>query len=416
MEGVMQVLYERCCGLDVHKKSVVACLLLAPAGRASSREVRTFGTMTDDLLALADWLREAGCTHVAMESTGVYWKPIWNLLEGQVTLLLANAQHIKAVPGRKTDVRDSEWIAELLQHGLLRGSFVPERPQQELRELTRYRSSLLRERAAEVNRLQKTLEGANIKLAAVATDIMGKSGRQILTALVAGTTDTAALANLALGRLREKLPALQRALVGSVSAHHRFLLAEQLAHIDALEQSIERVSAEIGERLRPFDEEMARLETIPGVGRRSAEVLLAEVGTDMGRFPTAAHLASWAGMCPGNNESAGKRRTGKTRKGDPWLRTALVEMAHAAGRAKQTYLGAHYHRLAGRRGKKKAAVAVGHTLLVIVYQLLKGAQTYQDLGPNYFDERDRKGVERRLIQRLQGLGYYVTLEPVAVAG
>jgi transposase len=341
---------------------------------------------------------------------------VWNLLAEQFRLLLINAQHIKAVPGRKTDVRDSEWIADLLQHGLLRGSFVPERPQQELRELTRYRTTLLRERAAEVNRLQKTLEGANIKLAAVAADILGKSGRQMLAALVAGTTDTAALADLASGRLREKLPELRRALAGSVSAHQRFLLAEQLAHIDALEASIERVSAEIGERLRPFEAELARLETIPGVGRRSAEVLVAEVGTDVERFPTAAHLASWAGMCPGNNESAGKRRTGKTRKGDPWLRTTLVEMAHAAGRAKRTYLGAQYHRLAGRRGKKNAAVAVGHTLLIIVYQLLKGGQTYQDLGPHYFEERDRKKIEYRLVHRLEGLGYKVTLEPVALAG
>jgi transposase len=412
----MQVVYERCCGLDVHKRSVVACLVLAPAGAPARREVRTFGTMTDDLLALADWLAAAGCTHVAMESTGVYWKPVWNLLAEQFRLLLINAQHIKAVPGRKTDVRDSEWIADLLQHGLLRGSFVPERPQQELRELTRYRTTLLRERAAEVNRLQKTLEGANIKLAALAADILGKSGRQMLAALVAGTTDTAALADLASGRLREKLPELRRALAGSVSAHQRFLLAEQLAHIDALEASIERVSAEIGERLRPFEAELARLETIPGVGRRSAEVLVAEVGTDVERFPTAAHLASWAGMCPGNNESAGKRRTGKTRKGDPWLRTTLVEMAHAAGRAKRTYLGAQYHRLAGRRGKKNAAVAVGHTLLIIVYQLLKGGQTYQDLGPHYFEERDRKKIEYRLVRRLEGLGYKVTLEPVALAG
>jgi transposase len=412
----MQVLYERCCGLDVHKRSVVACLLVAQARGPVRSEVRTFGTMTDDLLAMADWLQEAGCTHVAMESTGVYWKPIWNLLEGQFTLVLANARHIKAVPGRKTDVRDSEWIAELLQHGLLQGSFVPERPQQELRELTRYRTALLHERAAEINRLQKTLEGANIKLAAVATDIMGKSGRQILAALVAGTTDTAALAELAVGRLREKLLELQRALRGSVAAHQRFLLGEQLIHIDALDGSIERVSAEIAERLQPNEPELERLVTIPGIARRTAEILLAEVGATVDRFPTAGHLASWAGMCPGNNESAGKRRSGKTRQGNPWLRTALVEVAQAAGRARRTYLGAHYQRLVGRRGKKKAAVAVGHTLLVIVYHVLKRGESYQDLGPHYFDERDRKATEHRLVHRLEGLGYKVTLEAAPLAG
>ena len=381
----MRVVYERCCGLDVHKTSVVACVLVMGAGGEPQKEVRTFGTMTADILALADWLVGWGCTHVAMESTGVYWKPLWNLLEGSFTLLLANARHIKAVPGRKTDVRDSEWIADLLQHGLLQPSSVPDRPQRELRELTRYRTSLIRERAAEVNRLQKTLEGANIKLAAVATDIAGKSGRQMVAALVGGTTDPAALADLAKGRMREKLPALERALAGCVGPHQRFLLAEQLAHVEYLDASIERVSGEIQERLRPEEDAIARLVTIPGVGRRTAEVLVAEIGTDMRQFPTARHLASWAGLCPGNNESAGKRKSGRTRKGNPWLRTALVEVAQAAGRARQTYLGAHYRRLASRRGKKKACVAVGHTILGIAYHVLDRRTTYEDLGPQYFD-------------------------------
>jgi transposase len=411
----MHVVYERCCGLDVHKTSVVACLLIAEGEGRSRKEVRTFGTMTADLLALADWLAAVGCTHIAMESTGVYWKPIWNLLEDQFALLLVNARHIKAVPGRKTDVRDSEWIADLLQHGLLRPSFVPPRPQRELRELVRYRTTLVRERAAEVNRVQKTLEGANIKLAAVATDITGTSGRAIMAALVAGTTPPAALADLAQGRMRAKRSQLEQALTGRMAPHQRFLLAQQLAHVDFLEATIERVSAEIAERLRTSEDAIARLVTIPGVGRRTAEVLVAEVGTDMDQFPTAQHLASWVGLCPGNNESAGKQKSGRTRKGNPWLRSALVEVAQAAGRAKRTYLGAQYQRLVARRGKKKATVAVAHTILVIAYHLLRRGTTYDDLGNRYFDERDRTAVEHRLVHRLQGLGYKVTLEPVTPA-
>ncbi len=411
----MHVVHERCCGLDVHKTSVVACLLVAEGEGRSRKEVRTFGTMTADILALADWLAEQGVTHVAMESTGVYWKPIWNLLEDQFSLLLVNARHIKAVPGRKTDVRDSEWIADLLQHGLLRPSFVPSRPQRELRELVRYRTTLVRERAAEVNRLQKTLEGANIKLAAVATDIMGTSGRAILAALVAGTTPPAALTELARGRMRTKRSQLEQALTGRMAPHQRFLLAQQLAHVDFLEAAIERVSAEIAERLRASEDAIARLVTIPGVGLRTAEVLVAEAGTDMDQFPTARHLASWVGLCPGNNESAGKQKSGRTRKGNPWLRSALVEVAQAAGRAKRTYLGAQYQRLVARRGKKKATVAVAHTILVIAYHLLRRGTAYDDLGNRYFDERDRKAVEHRLVHRLQGLGYKVTLEPVMPA-
>ena len=409
----MDVIYERCCGLDVHKTSVVACLLISRRGGDPTRAVRTFGTMTEDLLSLADWLTEAGCTHVAMESTGVYWKPIWNLLEDAFALLLVNPRDSKAVPGRKTDVTDAEWLADLLRHGLLRGSYVPARPQRELRELTRYRTSLVRERTAEANRLQKTLEGANIKLASVATDILGKSGRDILQALVAGAEDTAALAQLAQGRLREKIPQLERALAGRVDAHQRFMVAEHLAHIDFLETAIARVSAEIAERLRPVMEVVERLDTIPGIGQYLAEALIAEIGTDMSRFPTAAHLASWAGMCPGNHESAGKRRSGRTRKGSPWLRALLVQAAHAGARKKDTYLGAQYRRLAARRGKSRAAVAVGHAILIIAYHLLRDGTDYHDLGPRYFDERDRRAVERRLVHRLEGLGYTVSLQPAA---
>jgi transposase len=409
----LDVIYERCCGLDVHKRTVVACLIVAGTHGEPRKEIRTFGTMTEDLLELSDWLAAAGCTHVAMESTGVYWKPLYNLLEEAFTPLLVNAWHIKAVPGRKTDVKDCEWIAELLRHGLLRGSFVPERPQRELRELTRYRTALVRERAAEVSRLQKTLEGANIKLASVATDIMGNSGRQMLKALIAGSTDASEMAQLARGKLRAKIPQLEQALRGCFGAHQRFLIAQQLAHIDFLEETIEQLSAEIAERMRPLEEAIERLETIPGVGRRTAEAILAEIGPEMSRFPTYRHLASWAGMCPGNDQSGGKRRSGKTTKGNPWLRAALVEAAHAAGRTKETYLSAQYRRLAPRRGKKKAAVAVGHTILVIAYCLLERSCSYEELGGNYFDKRDRQGVERRMVRRLEGLGYKVSLDPVA---
>lgn len=409
----MQVLYDRCCGLDIHKKTVVACLVVPDAAGMPTQETRTFGTMTDEVVALADWLAAAGCTHVAMESTGVYWKPIWNLLEDQFTLLLVNARHIRAVPGRKTDVKDAEWIADLLRHGLLRGSVVPDRPQREVQELTRYRASLVAERAAEINRLQQTLEGANIKLGDVASDVVGVSGRRMLEALVAGQDDPAVLAELAQGRLRDKRPALVRALQGRMGAHQRFLLGQHLAHLAHLETSIAAVSAEIAERLRPFAAEQDLLRTIPGVGQRTAEVLLAEMGTSVDRFPSAAHLASWAGMCPGNDESAGKRRSGTTRKGRPALRGALVEAARAAGRSKGTYLGAQYQRLAGRRGAKRAAVAVGHSILVSAYHILRDTAPYHDLGPTYFDEHDRAAVERRLVRRLEGLGHKVTLEPAA---
>jgi transposase len=405
----MNVLYERCCGLDVHKKSVTACLV-TPQGK----EIRTFGTMTSDLLTLADWLTQAQCTHVAMESTGVYWKPIFNLLEGLgMTLLVVNAQHIKAVPGRKTDVKDAEWIADLLRHGLLRGSFVPDRDQRELRELVRYRQSLIRERAREVNRIQKVLEGANIKLASVASNVMGKSGHAMLTAMVQGVEDATALADLAKGSLKGKRENLTQAMEGLMGPHQRMLLATQLEHIEFLDRQIETLSREIAERMRPFEEALALADEIPGIGRRTAEQMLVEIGRNMDQFPTASHLASWAGMCPGNRESAGKRKSGATRKGNPWLRTTLVEAAVAASRTKNTYLSAQFHRLAARRGKKRAAMAVGHTMLVILYEMLKKRKSYQDLGVDYFDKRAEKEVVKRSVKRLEALGYKVSMERTA---
>jgi transposase len=414
----MEVLHRCCCGLDVHKDTVVACLLQPEAEGRRHKEVRTFGTMTDDLLALADWLRAAGCTQAAMESTGVYWKPVYNLLEGQCAVLVVNAAHIKAVPGRKTDVKDAEWLAELLQHGLLRASFIPDRPQRELRDLTRTRTSLIDERSAAVNRLQKVLEDANIKLAGVATDVMGVSGRAILAALLDGTTDPATLAELAQGKLRAKRAELARALGGRVSDHHRLLLTTHLAHVDFLDEQIAQLSAEIAERLRPFEEDLARLDTIPGVDRRTAEVLVAEIGTDMGQFPSAGHLASWAGMCPGNHESGGKRKGGKTRKGSTWLRRALTEAAHGAARTKQagrTALADQYRRLVVRRGKKKAAIAVGHRILTLAYHLLRRQEDYRELAPADLDERRRAQARLRAVNQLRQLGFEVTLTPKEAA-
>ena len=410
----MRVIYERCCGLDVHKRTITACVLKW-LGSEWQKEIRQFGTMTKDLLALSDWLVGKGCTHVAMESTGVYWKPVYNILEGQFELLVVNAQHLKAVPGRKTDVRDAEWIAELLAHGLLRGSFVPPLSVRELRELTRYRTSVVCDCARTINRLQKVLEGANLKLANVVSDIRGVSARLMLEALLAGQRDTEQIASLAKGRLKEKREQLVEALSCRLQPHQSFLIAEHLAQIDYLEGAIERLSHQIEERLRPFEQQIAWLDTIPGVNRRTAEVLWAETGGDMGRFASARHLASWAGMCPGNNESAGKRRTGRTRKGSPWLRHCLIEAAHGAAHTKNKYLSSQYHRLAARRGKKKALVAVGHSILVIAYHLLTRKEAYSDLGANYFDERDRQAVTNRCLNRLQKLGYKVTLEKMSLA-
>ncbi len=405
----MDILYPRCAGLDVHKKFVVACRITRDANGKSVLELRTFSTMTADLLALLDWLEGAGVTHVAMESTGEFWKPVYNILEGHFELLVVNAKHVKNVPGRKTDVKDAQWIAELLQVGLLRASFVPPAGQRAMRDLTRHRSTFIRERAALCNRVQKVLETANIKLASVATDVLGVSGRAMLDALVGGQGDPKGMAELAKGRLRDKRGALEQALTGRVGDVHRFVLGELLCQIDSLDESIARFDAEIERVMAPFAEAVELLDTITGVGQTSAQVIVSEVGVDMSRFASARHLAAWAGVAPGNHESAGKRLSGRTRKGSPALRTALVEAAQAAARTKDTYLAAQYRRLAPRRGQKRAAVAVAHTILVIIYHLLRDGTTYRELGATYFDERDRQAVEHRLIRRLEALGNEVTI-------
>ena len=408
----MQVMHEVCCGLDVHKNSVTACVLWASKRR---RQKRVFGTFTQDLLALGDWLRSCGVTHVAMESTGVYWKPVWNVLEGQFEVLLVNAQHIKAVPGRKTDQKDSEWIADLLQHGLLRGSFVPPTPIRELRDLTRYRASLCQEVNRIANRIQKVLEDANIKLASVASDTLGASGRAMLEALVGGEQDSQRLAEMSRGLLRNKIPELQQAMAGRVTAHHRFLLREFLDHLYFVESKLRRIEQEVEERLAPFQSEVARLCTIPGVERVTAWGLLAEIGLNMNQFPDAQHLASWAGLCPGSYESAGKRKSGRIRKGSLWLRRCLCQGAWAVSTKKGNYLSALYRRLAARRGKKRASIAIAHNLLVIAYYILRDKVNYRDLGPDYFDRLDPESLRRRLTKRLERLGFKVTVERLAQA-
>jgi len=405
----VEVVYARCCGLDVHKRDVVACLL-TPAGK----QVRTFGTMTRDLLALADWLHACDCTHLAMESTGIFWKPIYNVLEGTgITLLVVNAQHIKTVPGRKTDVKDAQWIAELLQHGLLRPSFIPDRPQREVAELVRYRRSLVEERAREANRIQKVLEGANIKLASVISNVLGVSGRAMLAALAAGSEDPKDLAALARPRLEATPETLERALEGQMGAHQRLLLRQQLHHVQFLDEQVAALDAEVTRRLRPFEEQLARLDAVPGVSVRVAQEVLAVIGTDMTRFPSAAHLASWAKLCPGTNQSAGKRRSSAIGQGNSLLRAALTEAAWAASHTKDTYLAAQFRRLAARRGKKRAIIALAHTLLVIIYHLLRNGATYHDLGGGYFDQRDKETLARRAVSRLEHLGFTVTITPAA---
>ena len=412
----MQVVHARCCGLDVHKRSVVACVLLTRPDGTVERKTSTFGTMAADLLALHDWLGRHGVTHIAMESTGVFWRPGYNLLEEDGrTILLVNPQHMRAVPGRKTDVKDAEWLADLLRHGLVTGSFIPPAPIRALRELTRYRKTLVQQRADEVNRVQKTLEGANVKLAAVATDVLGASGRTMLAALLEGQDDPAALAELARGRLRATLPELRRALDGRVQPHHRVLLAHQLAHVDFLEATIADLQQEIAAALRPYDEAVELLQTIPGVGPVAATAIVAEIGVDMGRFPSGRHLASWAGLCPGNKESGGKRLSGKTTKGDVWLRGMLGEVAWSIARSKGTYLHAQYHRIARRRGKHKAVVAVAQSVLVISYHMLRDKRPYADLGPDYFDQLDATRLQRHHVRRLEQHGYTVTLQPQEAA-
>ncbi len=401
----MEVLHPRCCGLDVHKKTVTACVI-TPDGR----EIRTFGTMTNDLLQLKEWLHESKVTHVAMESTGVFWKPIYNLLEDGFNLLLVNAQHIKAVPGRKTDVKDAEWIAQLLRHGLVRGSFVPDRNQRELRDLVRYRRSLIDERSREVNRIQKVLEGANIKLSSVASDVVGASGRAMLAAMVNGIDDPKALANMAKGTLRRKKASLEEALQGLISEQQKAILKIQLDHLDFLDKQIARLDEEISERMRPQQEVIERLDSIPGMDHRSSEEVLAEIGTEMSQFPTAAHLSSWAGLCPGSNESGGKRKNGRTRRGNRWLCSTLVRAARATTRRSNNYLSALYHRIVRRRGDKRAIFAVAHSIAVIIHTMLSKGTVYQDLGALYFDERDQERTVRRAVQRIERLGYKVSLQ------
>lgn len=402
----MEVIYQRCCGLDVHKKSITACII-TPDGR----ETRTFSTMTKGLLELADWLAQNQITHVAMESTGVYWKPVYNLLEDEFTTMVVNAQHIKAVPGRKTDVKDAEWIAELLRHGLIKASFIPDRWQREMRELTRYRRSLIQERAREINRVQKVLEGANIKLSSVATDVTGVSGRAMLEALVSGIEDPKELAEMAKGRMRTKLPQLEEALEGLMGTHQRMMLQTQLSHLDFLDQAIAQLDEEIADRMRPFEKHIQQIDEVPGINRRTIEEVLAETGVDMSRFPTDKHISSWAKVCPGNNQSGGKRRNGRTGHANRWLRTALVQGAQAASHTKNTYLSAQYHRIAARRGKNKAKMAVAHSILVIIYHMLRGNTPFKELGNNYFDKLRSSDVIRSSVRRIEKLGYKVTLEP-----
>jgi transposase len=444
----MDAVFTHCAGLDVHKKSVTVCRLVSdstgqnPEGVA---ELRTFGTMTIELLALADWLLEAGVTHIAMESTGEYWKPVYNLLEGVVTIFLVNASHVKNVPGRKTDPADARWLAKLMRYGLLQASFIPPVAQRDLRDLTRYRTKLVQERAREVNRVQGVLERANIKLASVASDVLGVSGRAMLEALIAGQTDPAAMAALAKRRMRSKMPALEQALTGRVRDHHRHLLTLQLRHIDFLETQIEALNSAIAscmttlsqeavadttpssptpadvpppaEPLPPltFTRAVALLDTIPGVNQRGAEMIVAEIGIDMARFGTAPRLAAWSGVAPGNDESAGKQRSGKTRKGNQVLRAGLTQLAHGAVRTKGTYLSALYRRLAARRGKRRAILAVAHSIMVSVFHMLTRNAPYHELGGNYFDERRRQYTVDRLTSRIEHLGYRVHLEPLPTA-
>ncbi|MGC2514141.1 MAG: IS110 family transposase [Terriglobales bacterium] len=409
----MDLIYKTVAGLDVHQKTIMVCVRAIQPQGGVAEQVKTFGTMTSDLLQMSDWLAAQGVTNVAMESTGVLWKPVWNILEGVFELLLVNPVELKRVPGRKSDVRDCQWIAHLLQCGLLRSSFVAPRALRELRDLTRYRAQLMAESTRCINRVHKTLEDANIKLGAVASDIMGKSGRAMLCALLQGERDPRKLAELAQGQLRGKIPELTRALEGRITEHHCFLLRSLIDHLGYVEGQIELLSTRIANCLRPLldDDKMERLDEIPGVNRRTVENVIAEIGPDMSQFPDEDHLSSWAGMSPGNEESAGKRIRKRTKKGNRWLRRALVEAAWAASHTKRSYLGAQYRRLAARRGKKRALVAVGHTLLVIFYHLLKEKVRYVDLGPDYFDKLKPEQFRRYLVKRLESLGYVVTLEP-----
>jgi len=414
----LELVVERCAGIDVHQAQLRVCVRVPGErrGRNGGRveEFATFGTTTPDLLELSEWLSQRGVTHVAMEGTGVYWKPVYYVLEASFDMWLVNAQHVKNVPGRKTDTTDAAWLCRLLEHGLLRKSFVPPPEIRELRDLTRYRKSLIRERAAEVNRLHKVLEDAGVKLATVATDIMGVSGRAMLAALVDGTTDPETLAQLAKTRLRSRLPELRKALDAKFREHHGFLVSQILAHVDYLDEAIGQVDERITGALEPSQAAMTVLLSIPGVQRRTAEVVIAEIGIDMSRFPTSRHLASWAGLCPGNNESAGKRKHGRTTKGSPWLRTALVESALGATR-KNGYLQSKYRRVRSRRGHQRAVIAVAHAQLEIIHTLLSSGELYTDLGSDYFERQQQEMITKRAIRQLEKLGHQVILNPLASA-
>jgi transposase len=412
-EEVMEVMYPRCAGLDVHKETVVACVRIASGGEASP-SVRTFTTTTAGLIELGEWLEENGCTHVAMEATGVYWRPVWQVLaDSSFELVLANAAHVKNVPGRKTDVNDAMWLAELLAHGLVRASFVPEPAIQELRALLRTRKQLVREKASHVQRVQKTLEEANIKIESVLSDLMGRSGRAIIQALIDGETDPAKLAALAHWKVRASAATLREALRGRIKRHHRFLLQLHMQQIDALDAAIAELDREVDSGLACFRDAVERLSTIPGISQLSAQVIVSEIGTDMSRFATDAHLRSWAGLCPRNDQSAGKRRSTRLRKGAPWLKAMLVQCAWAATRSKGTYLHAQYLRLRGRRGPKKAICAVAASILTAAYHMLKDGTFYNDLGSAHFDRRRPETQARRLVKRLADLGFSVELKPVA---
>ncbi len=405
----MQVISERCAGLDVHKDSVVACVRIA-TGASVRREHRRFGTTTSALMELSDWLSSHRCTHVVMEATGIYWRPVWHVLEGHFELVLANARDVRNVPGRKTDINDATWLADLMAHGLIRGSFVPPQPVQQLRDLTRTRKQLSREVVQHTQRIQKALEDANVKLASVLSDTLGVSGRRIVEAIIAGGVEPNALAQLANPRVKATTAELAEALRGRVTDHHRFLLKLHLDQVDVLEAAIQQVERRIAEHMRPFQTAVEQLTTIPGISYTAAHVLLAEIGPDMSRFPTSAHLVSWAGLCPRSDESAGKRRSTRIREGNVWLKTLLVQTAWSAARKKNSYLRAQFHRIKSRRGGKKAAVAVAASILTAAYHMLKDGSAYNDLGATYFDNRDRTRVTKRLLRRLADLGVEVEVK------
>jgi transposase len=407
----MQILVERGCGLDVHQATVVACMLLVGKDGRVQKQMRTFGTTTRELIGLREWLLGNGCTHLAMESTGVYWKPVYTILEGALEIVVANAQHVKKVPGRKTDVKDAEWLADLLCHGLLRSSFVPPKPIRELRDLTRYRRKLVQSQAAERNRLLKLLESANIKLASVASDVFGVSGRLMLRALIEGKASPQEMAGLAKKQLRKKIPELELALEGRVEEHHRFLLKLQLDRLESVEKDLEVLQQRMQQKLEPYTAQLALLDEIPGVDWTLAAVIIAELGVDMSVFDNVSQLASWAGVCPGNNESAGKRKSSRIPKGNVYLKSALVEAAHSAAKAKGTYLRDKFYRLKARRGYKRAAVAIAHKILMAIYHMLSQQVSYNDLGDLYLDKLNKHHLTRNLTHRLERLGYTVTLTP-----